>query len=105
MHYAMFLLTRKNVANYKFKDPKLPEIMELLLCIYALKEIKKDPQLLYEEGFFGKNSGTLLVKCYNEKLLELRPHIIGLVELTAMHKEDGSIFSTIGNKYGDIYES
>lgn len=38
-------------------------------------------------------------------LLELRPHIIPIVEMCGLEKEDSWLLSTIGNKYGDIYEA
>lgn len=76
-----------------------------MLRIFALKEIIKDNQLLYEEGFFGKGSLKLLNDSYNSCLLELRPQMIPLVELNDLSKEDSWNVSTIGNKYGDIYET
>jgi hypothetical protein len=38
-------------------------------------------------------------------LLELRPHLIPIVEMAGLEKEDSWLLSTIGNKYGDIYEA
>ncbi len=38
-------------------------------------------------------------------LVELRPHMIPLVELNIDELIDMSHLSSIGNKYGDIYES
>lgn len=37
-------------------------------------------------------------------VLELRPHMIPLVELDSDELFDFSYLSAIGNKYGDIYE-
>jgi len=60
---------------------------------------------LYEEGFFGAGSISLLTDAYNGCLFQLRPHLIPLVELKDLDKEDSWNVSTIGNKYGDIYET
>ena len=38
-------------------------------------------------------------------LLELRPNLIPIVETAGLEKEDSWLLSTIGNKYGDIYEA
>jgi hypothetical protein len=37
-------------------------------------------------------------------LIELRPHMIPLVELKTNELFDQSYLSAIGNQYGDIYE-
>jgi hypothetical protein len=39
-----------------------------------------------------------------EAVLELRPHMISLVELNTDELMDMTYLSAIGNKYGDIYE-
>jgi len=79
-------------------------VLELLVRIYALKELQRDNQMLYEVGYFGAGSIQLLNDSYNELLLQLRPHLIPLVEMTDLIHEDSWCVSTIGNKYGDIYE-
>lgn len=38
-------------------------------------------------------------------LLELRPHLIPIAEMGGLQREDSWMCSTIGNKYGDIYET
>ena len=73
--------------------------------IFALKEIQRDNQMLYETGYFGPGSGAILTDTYNTLLRELRPHIIPLVEMLDAAKEDWWSISTIGNKYGDIFET
>ena len=61
--------------------------------------------MLYEIGFFGKGSVQMMNDAYNMLLRELRPHMIPLVELHDIENEDSWLVSTIGNKYGDIYEA
>ena len=72
-----------------------------MLANFALKYIISDPALLYESGFFGVGSGALLDAAYKQTLIDLRPDMLGLVELFP----DVSHPSTIGNEYGDIYEN
>lgn len=105
LKYVMFMMARQRIEENNFADPAIPQILLLLIRVYALKEILRDNQLLYEEGFFGKGSVKLLNDAFNETLLELRPHMIPLVELTDLSKEDAWNVSTIGNKFGDIYET
>ena len=73
--------------------------------IFALKELLRDSQLLYETGYFGKGSSQLLNKAFNQKLNEFRPHVIPFIEPADLSEEETYNFSTIGNKYGDIYEA
>ena len=72
-----------------------------VLANFALKYIIVDPSPLYECGFFGAGSNALLDEAYKQTLIDLRPDMIGLVELLP----DQSHPSTIGNEYGDIYEN
>ena len=72
--------------------------------MFALKQLSLDSDALYETGFFGKGSKPLLLDSMKKLLIELRPHMIPLVELKSDEYEDFSYLSAIGNKYGDIYE-
>lgn len=64
-----------------------------------------DNTLLYETGFFGKGTLQLLNESTDAMLVELRPHLIPIVEMDGLNREDSWMISTIGNKYGDIYET
>lgn len=77
----------------------------LLQKIYALKELQDDNIILYETGFFGKGSLKLLNASTDALLLELRPHLVPIAEMRGLEREDTWMISTIGNKYGDIYET
>jgi len=103
----MFKMSWQRIQAYKFKDSNIKPLMELLTSIYALHEIRKDNQMLYETGYFGQGSNSLLNEAYNMLLRGLRPHIIPLVEGSEenIQQEDSWNISTIGNKYGDIYET
>ena len=64
--------------------------------------LMKDSESLYETGFFNKGSSRLLTESFKYLLVQLRPHMIPLVE-ACPHGE--TTFSVIGNKWGDIYEA
>jgi hypothetical protein len=76
----MFKMSWQRIQKYKFKDQSIKPLMELLTSIYAMHEIKKDNQMLYETGYFGPGSNSLLNNSYNAALKEIRPHFIPLVE-------------------------
>lgn len=63
-----------------------------------------DSAPLYETGFFKRGSEGLLNESYKLALIELRPHMIPLIELNYDSIVDNSYLSSIGNEYGDIYE-
>merc|ERR1711957_164256 len=62
-------MARQNLAETKFKDQNIRPILEILVSIFAIKELQKDNQMLYEVGFFGAGSIELLNNSYNELLL------------------------------------
>ena len=65
LKYVMFKMARQRIEEHSFTDKNLPPILCLLTTIYALKELIKDNQLLYEVGFFGAGSLSLLNDAYN----------------------------------------
>jgi hypothetical protein len=70
--------------------------------MFAVKQIMTSNNALYETGFFKKGQNTLLEQAFKKLLVELRPHMLGLVEWMSI----GDVLpSVIGNKYGDIYEA
>ena len=48
--------------------------------IFALKELQRDSMPCFETGFFSKGSAGLLGDVMKTSLIELRPHMIPLVE-------------------------
>ena len=72
-----------------------------MLANFALKSLQLDCINLYETGFLGAGSGDLLDAAYKQTLVDLRPQMIGLCELVP----EGNFPSSIGNEYGDIYET
>lgn len=49
-----------------------------------------------------KSSGKLRDEAFKRLLIDLRPNMVGLVEFSPNF--EAAMASTIGNKYGDIYE-
>ena len=72
-----------------------------VLANFALKQLQIETTPLYECGFFGAGSSDLLDAAYKQTLIDLRPQMIALCELCP----EGNMPSTIGNEYGDIYET
>jgi len=70
---------------------------------FALNLLDQDSKNLYETGFFGAGSDSLLQDSFKYLMNELRPHMIPLVEYMDWHPS--TINSSIGNHYGDIYDS
>jgi len=101
--YILFKMTKDRIDAYPFVDVKVKVPLQLLVKVYALKSLIKDSQPLYECGFFGAGSGLKLDDAYAKLLVELRPHMIPYVEYSA--NMTLGLRSTIGNEYGDIYET
>ncbi len=73
--------------------------------MFALKNLSTDSSACYETGFFGSGSNDLLLQTMKLALVELRPHMVCLTELNLDELYDMSHLSSIGNKWGDIYEN
>jgi len=84
-------------------DAKVQVPLEFLLKIFAVKQILKDPQSLYECGYFGTGSGQLCDAAYKKLLVDMRPHMIPFIEYSPNYVY--GIKSTIGNTHGDIVET
>jgi hypothetical protein len=64
--------------------------------------LRSNHSALYETGFFQKGAVQLLESAFKRLLVDLRPHMLGLVEWFSTGDTQPSV---IGNKYGDIYEA
>ena len=98
--YIMYERARSKLDARNVQDPNIKKIIMTVLANFALKQLLIDNVDLYESGFFGPGSSDLLDAAYKQTLIDLRPQMIGLCELTP----DG-VVSSIGNEYGDIYET
>lgn len=101
--YILYKMTKDRIDEYPFVDVKVKVPLELLVKVFALKSLIKDSQSLYECGFFGAGSGLKLDDAYAKLLNQLRPHMIPYVEYAPFMTT--GLRSTIGNDYGDIYET
>ena len=99
--YIMYERARSNLKAKNLQCQNLNKILEIVLANYALKQLSLDNRELYECGFFGPGSAELLDQAYKQTLTDLRPQMVPLAELIPDFDEP----STIGNYYGDIYES
>ena len=104
MIYYMFHMTRERITKYDFKDAKIRPILEIVLKVFAVKQLTTETRGLYECGYFDSGSGKLLDDAFKKLLIDLRPHMIPLAESMKMIDEV-TPWSTIGNKYGDIYDT
>ena len=89
-------------GSHTFKDQNIPKVVDLVFKMFAVKQIMSSNNALYETGFFQKGQNKLLEQAFKKLLVDLRPHMLGLVEWMSI----GDVLpSVIGNKYGDIYEA
>ena len=88
-------MARDFYIKNEFQDRKVGGMIDLLLKVVALKMLMKDSEGLYETGFFGKGSKSLLTESMKKLLSELRPHMVSLVEGYPMLD---TMYSSIGNK-------
>ena len=105
MLYLSFVIFRSTIESTNFKDQNIKPLMLLLAKIYALKQLSIDSVACYETGFFCYGSKPLLLDSMKKALTDLRPQIVPLTELNSDEIIDMSHLSSIGNKWGDIYES
>ena len=104
MHLIFIIYSRacSKLESQQVRDSKLKQVLMTVFANFALKQIMSDVIPLYESGFFqAGTSSQLLEAAYDKTLTDLRPQMMGLAEI---HPESVNFPSTIGNKYGDIYE-
>ena len=99
---SMLVLAKERVDGYKFKSQNIIKHTNVCLKIFALNQLRLDHHNLLITGYFDKSHTILLKEAYDQLLNQLRPAIIPLVEYNRVFDE--TMLSTIGNKYGDIYE-
>jgi hypothetical protein len=68
------------IDNHTFRDPALKPLLRLLIKISALKSLETHTVGLYECGFFRKGTQQVMEDSMNTLLVELRPHMVPLVE-------------------------
>ena len=79
--YIMYERACNVVHNMTIRDKNVKAVFMKVFSNFALKQLSLDSTPLYETGFFGDSSGNLLDAAYKKTLIDLRPDMIGLVEL------------------------
>ena len=102
IEYLIVSVARQHFKNHEFKDPRIKELLETLLSIFAAKLLMKNSEGLYEIGFFGPGSKRLLQDGFSQLLAKIRPHMLPLVE---DWPQIDTVYTVIGNRWGDIYEA
>ena len=100
--FLMFNSSLQVVNSHKFKDANIPQVLTLVIRLFAVQHLRQSPKALYETGFFAAGAANLLERAFKQLLVDLRPHMLGLVE---WFSTGDTMPSVIGNKYGDIYEA
>merc|ERR1712046_103571 len=93
---------KKRVNETQFKDQTIRPALDTILKLFAVKQLMDDSEPLFETGFFTSGSGQLRDAAFKKLLVDLRPNMLGLVEYSPNF--ESALATTIGNKYGDIYE-
>lgn len=68
------------LAGHKFTDLNVPKVLTLLTQLFAVTNLRASHTALYETGFFKQGSAALLDGAFKKLLVDLRPHMLGLVE-------------------------
>ena len=90
-------------AIEKITCPKIKGHLSNLARIYAVHQLTIDSVSCYETGFFVLGNDQLLQNAFKKLMGLIRPQIIPLIESFGV--SDSMIVSSIGNSYGDIYET
>lgn len=104
MIYLSFKIARTHYEKINFSCKNIKPILELLCRVFALKQLQLESAPCFDTGFFGAGSNDLLNEAMKAALVELRPHMIPLVEIK-VGNYDINALSSIGNEFGDIYEN
>lgn len=77
--------------------------MNNLARLFAVHQLILDSAPCYESGFFRLGSAQLLNDAAKKLVTLIRPQMVPLIESFGV--ADSMIVSSIGNSYGDIYET
>lgn len=99
--YIDFYVAKDMLANHKFNDSRIKLIMNDIIVIAGLHVLSKDCADVIGSGFFVPQAKRIIGLAKDKLIAKLRPQLIPLAE-TIFQAE---VPSTIGNKYGDIYET
>ena len=74
-----------------------------MLTIAGLTEIRDHSSTLFDCGYLAAGSQKLILSALDKIIKKMRPHLIPVVEARGVY--DIHTPSSIGNYYGDIYET
>ena len=106
-HLSYYILWASNQYLFhksSIKCPNLKKHISNLIIIFGLSELNKDCGQLYDCGYFNNVYGKdQLMTLLKSKIADIRPQAINLIE--AIDVPDSTLNSSIGNQFGDIYET
>ena len=91
------------VDSASFKDARIKPLLRDLAAIYALSQLKEDSGAVFASGFFYQDAHKNISLALDYLIAKIRPQLIPLAEST--YSSDNYFPSSIGNYYGDIYET
>ena len=101
--YLMLNIYNKRVNLHAFKDERIRAILIDLLRVTALKDLIADSGLLFACGYFAPEAHSLMREALDQVVTKIRPQMVSLAEGYMI--PDEGVPSSIGNAYGDIYET
>lgn len=101
--YLKFYIAKNSIEKQRWNDVRIKPIVLELLKISALFELKENCGALIDSGFIARGSLKFLSEALDVQIKKVRPHLIPLTEARGMY--DVQLPSSIGNYYGDIYET
>ena len=102
-HIRYMTYVMMTMKLHEFKDAKLRGHFVNLSVLMALRFIREFADVGFDGGYFKAGDSALINEANKIMLSKLRPQAIPLIELYPM--PDEIICSSIGNSYGDIYET
>lgn len=102
MTYLNFYVYRADIERQKFKDDRIRPILLDMVKICAVKSLMDDCGPVFDSGFFAPSAWKHMQQALDILIQKTRPQMLPLAEIK--NYPDNLVVSSIGNKYGDIYE-
>lgn len=106
IRFIIFWIFKQRLTSIgSIKCPQLLEQLSNLCKLQGLCYLKADLKACYECGYFSHTVpvGDLIQDAIKHLLAKIRPQAVNMVE--SMGVTDEMMMSSIGNSYGDIYET
>ena len=101
IRYVTYILMADKIKE--IKDANLRTHFTNLSVLVALRFVSEYEQVAFDSGYLKPGDHALIGEAFKLMLAKLRPQAIPLVELMSI--PDEVLCSSIGNSYGDIYET